>query len=73
METRMRVSAVNGATQLCIFEQRIAPGKALPVEFEERRREVIARVPLFDRYRQGLVADRFQRVFHKRLVFEPPA
>ena len=54
-------------------EQRIAPGKALPVEFEERRREVIARVPLFDRYRQGLVADRFQRVFHKRLVFEPPA
>ena len=34
-------------------EQRIAPGKALPVEFEERRREVIARVPLFDRYRQA--------------------
>ncbi|MHB8272172.1 hypothetical protein [Bradyrhizobium sp.] len=26
VETRMRVSAANGATQLCIFEQWIAPG-----------------------------------------------
>src|SRR3954453_11253746 len=30
VETRMRVSAVNGATQLCIFEQRIAPGNGAP-------------------------------------------
>src|SRR3954463_14704776 len=29
-ETRMRVSAVNGATQLCIFEQWIAPGAGAP-------------------------------------------
>src|SRR3954469_6492196 len=30
VETRMRVSAANGATQLCIFEQRIAPGNGAP-------------------------------------------
>src|SRR3954447_18696018 len=30
VETRMRASAVNGATQLCIFEQRIAPGNGAP-------------------------------------------
>src|SRR5438445_77045 len=30
VETRMRVSAVNGAAQLCIFEQRIAPGNGAP-------------------------------------------
>ena len=30
VETRMRVSAVNGATQLCIFEQWIAPGNGAP-------------------------------------------
>ena len=30
VETRMRVSAVNGATQLCIFEQWIAPGAGAP-------------------------------------------
>ena len=29
-ETRMRVSAVCGATQLCIFEQWIAPGAGAP-------------------------------------------
>jgi quercetin dioxygenase-like cupin family protein len=29
-ETRMRVSAVNGAAQLCIFEQWIAPGSGAP-------------------------------------------
>ena len=29
-ETRMRVSAVNGATQLCIFEQWIVPGAGAP-------------------------------------------
>ena len=29
-ETRMRVSAVNGAVQLCIFEQWIAPGAGAP-------------------------------------------
>src|SRR5438128_388251 len=29
-ETRMRVSAENGATQLCIFEQWIAPGAGAP-------------------------------------------
>ena len=29
-ETRMRVSAVNGAAQLCIFEQWIAPGAGAP-------------------------------------------
>ena len=29
-ETRMRVSALNGATQLCIFEQWIAPGGGAP-------------------------------------------
>jgi mannose-6-phosphate isomerase-like protein (cupin superfamily) len=30
VETRMRVSAVNGAAQLCIFEQWIAPGNGAP-------------------------------------------
>ena len=30
VETRMRVSAARGATQLCIFEQRIAPGNGAP-------------------------------------------
>src|SRR6202795_3905659 len=30
VETRMRVSAVNGAAQLCIFEQWIAPGAGAP-------------------------------------------
>src|SRR5215212_11865422 len=29
-ETRMRVSAANGAAQLCIFEQWIAPGAGAP-------------------------------------------
>ncbi len=29
-ETRMRVSAANGAAQLCIFEQWIAPGSGAP-------------------------------------------
>jgi quercetin dioxygenase-like cupin family protein len=29
-ETRMLVSAVNGATQLCIFEQWLAPGAGAP-------------------------------------------
>jgi quercetin dioxygenase-like cupin family protein len=29
-ETRMRVSAINGAAQLCIFEQWIAPGAGAP-------------------------------------------
>ena len=29
-ETRMRVSALNGAAQLCIFEQWIAPGSGAP-------------------------------------------
>jgi mannose-6-phosphate isomerase-like protein (cupin superfamily) len=30
VETRMRVSAVNGAAQLCIFEQWVAPGLGTP-------------------------------------------
>jgi mannose-6-phosphate isomerase-like protein (cupin superfamily) len=30
VETRMRVSAVNGAAQLCIFEQWAAPGLGAP-------------------------------------------
>ena len=30
VETSMRVSAANGATQLCIFEQWIAPGNGAP-------------------------------------------
>jgi quercetin dioxygenase-like cupin family protein len=30
VETRMRASAANGATQLCIFEQWIAPGTGAP-------------------------------------------
>jgi quercetin dioxygenase-like cupin family protein len=30
VQTTMRVSAANGATQLCIFEQRIAPGNGAP-------------------------------------------
>jgi quercetin dioxygenase-like cupin family protein len=30
VETRMRVSAGNGAAQLCIFEQWIAPGNGAP-------------------------------------------
>ena len=30
VETRMHVSALNGATQLCIFEQWVAPGAGAP-------------------------------------------
>ena len=30
VETRMLVSACNGAAQLCLFEQRIAPGAGAP-------------------------------------------
>jgi len=30
VETRMRASAINGATQLCIFEQWVAPGAGAP-------------------------------------------
>jgi mannose-6-phosphate isomerase-like protein (cupin superfamily) len=30
VETRMRASAINGATQLCIFEQWVAPGTGAP-------------------------------------------
>ena len=30
VETRMRVSASNGSTQLCIFEQWVAPGAGAP-------------------------------------------
>jgi quercetin dioxygenase-like cupin family protein len=33
VETRMAVSAVNGATQLCIFEQWVAPGHGAPTHF----------------------------------------
>src|SRR5260370_7216004 len=33
VETRMLVSASNGATQLCIFEQWIAPGTGAPTHF----------------------------------------
>ena len=32
VETRMLVSAVNGATQLCIFEQWVAPGVGAPTQ-----------------------------------------
>jgi len=53
------------------IELRIAPGKALPVACEEHRRQVIVHAPLFDGYRQGLLAARFYRAFGKRLVFEP--
>ena len=31
VETRMLVSASNGATRLCIFEQWIAPGAGAPI------------------------------------------
>jgi exopolyphosphatase / guanosine-5'-triphosphate,3'-diphosphate pyrophosphatase len=54
------------------IEHRIAPGEGLPVEVEERKKEVALRAPLFDGYRQGLLAVRFRRAFGKRLVFEPP-
>jgi quercetin dioxygenase-like cupin family protein len=30
VQTRMLVSALNGAAQLCIFEQRVAPGAGAP-------------------------------------------
>ena len=30
VQSRMLVSAVNGATQLCIFEQQVAPGTGAP-------------------------------------------
>jgi exopolyphosphatase / guanosine-5'-triphosphate,3'-diphosphate pyrophosphatase len=53
------------------IEHRIGPGHGLPVACEERKRQVILQAPLFDQYRQGLLAARFQRVFGKRLVFEP--
>ncbi len=33
VETRMLVSASNGAAQLCIFEQWIAPGTGAPTHF----------------------------------------
>jgi mannose-6-phosphate isomerase-like protein (cupin superfamily) len=33
VETRMLVSAVNGATQFCIFEQWVAPGAGAPTHW----------------------------------------
>jgi mannose-6-phosphate isomerase-like protein (cupin superfamily) len=33
VETRMRASAINGATQLCIFEQWVAPGAGAPTHW----------------------------------------
>jgi quercetin dioxygenase-like cupin family protein len=33
VETRMVVSAANGASQLCIFEQWVAPGTGAPTHF----------------------------------------
>jgi mannose-6-phosphate isomerase-like protein (cupin superfamily) len=33
VETRMLVSAVNGATQLCLFEQWVAPGTGAPTHW----------------------------------------
>jgi quercetin dioxygenase-like cupin family protein len=33
VETRMVVSAVNGAAQLCIFEQWVAPGQGTPTHW----------------------------------------
>jgi quercetin dioxygenase-like cupin family protein len=33
VETRMVVSRLNGATQLCIFEQWVAPGHGAPTHF----------------------------------------
>jgi exopolyphosphatase / guanosine-5'-triphosphate,3'-diphosphate pyrophosphatase len=53
------------------IEHRIGPGQSLPVVHEERKRQVILQAPLYDGYREGLLADRFQRVFAKRLIFEP--
>jgi exopolyphosphatase/guanosine-5'-triphosphate,3'-diphosphate pyrophosphatase len=53
------------------IEHRIGPGQSLPVVKEERKRQVILRAPLYDGYREGLLAARFQRVFGKRLIFEP--
>jgi exopolyphosphatase/guanosine-5'-triphosphate,3'-diphosphate pyrophosphatase len=71
-----RRSVARQATVLAIadeIERRVAPGKALPVHCEERKREVVLHAPLFDGYRQGLLAARFGRAFGKRLVFEPQA
>lgn len=62
------------ATMLVVadeVEHRIAPGHGLRIECEARKREVILRAPVWDGYRQGLLADRFRRVFGKKLVFEP--
>jgi exopolyphosphatase/guanosine-5'-triphosphate,3'-diphosphate pyrophosphatase len=53
------------------IEHRIGPGHGMPLECEERKREYVLRAPLFDGYRQGLLAARFRRVFRKRLAFEP--
>jgi len=53
------------------IERRIGPGSALTVERNERKRQVVLRAPLFDGYRQSLLAARFHRVFARRLVFEP--
>ena len=53
------------------IEHRIVPRDGLPVRCEERKRQVVLRAPLFDGYRQGLLAARFRRVFGKQLVFEP--
>jgi hypothetical protein len=38
VETRMLVSAVNGATQLCIFEQWVTPGVGAPTMRIQSRR-----------------------------------
>ena len=53
------------------IEHRIGPGHGMPLECEERKRGFVLRAPLFDGYRQGLLAARFRRVFRKRLEFEP--
>src|SRR2546428_3448757 len=56
------------ATVLAIadeIERRVAPGKALPVDCELRKGAVVLRAPLFDVYRQGVLAARFRRTFGK--------
>jgi exopolyphosphatase / guanosine-5'-triphosphate,3'-diphosphate pyrophosphatase len=74
LDSEDREAVARLATILAIadeIEHRIGPGQSLPVAYEERKRQVILRAPLYDGYREGLLADRFRRVFGKRLIFEP--
>jgi exopolyphosphatase/guanosine-5'-triphosphate,3'-diphosphate pyrophosphatase len=52
------------------IERRMPPGRDPPVRCEVRGRDVMLRAPVFDLYRQSILAERFRRAFAKLLVIQ---